>query len=163
MKQIILKSVIFLITAAIIACTHQPPTADDDLVTGILLGDLPAVQGALDRGADVNRADQDGMTPLMRACKVYSAMHAEAGAEVKIEAKADLDKAETSVNAQIPEAHATRSAKTIRGNPGIVQLLLARGADVNAADKKGQTALSLATQNNLPEIIELLRKAGAKK
>ena len=162
MKEI-LKSAIVLIAATILACTSQPPTADDDLFSGILLGDVPAVRSALDRGADVNRADQDGMTPLMRACKVYSAMHAEADAEVRIEAKADFDNSQTSVNAQVPEAHATRSAKTVRGNPEIVQLLLARGADVNATDKDGQTALSLATRNNLPEIIELLRKAGAKK
>ena len=162
MKEI-LKSAIVLIAATIIACTSQPPTADDDLFSGILLGDVPAVRSALDRGADVNRADQDGMTPLMRACKVYSAMHAEAGAEVRIEAKADFDNSQTSVNAQVPEAHATRSAKTVRGNPEIVQLLLARGADVNAKDKDGQTALSLATRNNMPEIKELLLEAGAKK
>jgi ankyrin repeat protein len=41
-------------------------------------------------------------------------------------------------------------------------LLLAKGAEVNAKDKNGKTALMFATRMNHPEVRELLIKAGAK-
>jgi ankyrin repeat protein len=42
-----------------------------------------------------------------------------------------------------------------------VQALLARGADVNAKDNKGQIALMRANKGH-KEIVQLLKKAGAK-
>jgi len=47
-------------------------------------------------------------------------------------------------------------------NPKIVELLLSKGADINAKDNNGKTALSYATENGHTEIVELLRKHGAK-
>jgi ankyrin repeat protein len=43
-----------------------------------------------------------------------------------------------------------------------VQALLEGGADVNAKDDDGQTALTVATQAGHTEIAEMLKKAGAK-
>jgi len=48
------------------------------------------------------------------------------------------------------------------GNLEIVELLLSKGADINAKDKNGKTALSYAVENGHTEIVELLRKHGAK-
>jgi len=47
-------------------------------------------------------------------------------------------------------------------NPKIVELLLSKGADINAKNNNGKTALSYATDNGHTEIVELLRKHGAK-
>jgi len=48
------------------------------------------------------------------------------------------------------------------GNISIVNLLITKGVDVNAKDKRGRTPLQLAEQNGYTEIVELLRKHGAK-
>lgn len=43
-----------------------------------------------------------------------------------------------------------------------VELLLAKGADLNAREEKGKTLLSVAREEGHTEIVELLRKHGAK-
>jgi len=44
----------------------------------------------------------------------------------------------------------------------VVALLIDKGADVNAKDRDGKTPLSLAQEKGHNEIIELLKKRGAK-
>jgi ankyrin repeat protein len=44
----------------------------------------------------------------------------------------------------------------------VVELLIAKGAEVNAKNKIGSTALSLAKDRGWLEIIDLLHKHGAK-
>jgi ankyrin repeat protein len=46
--------------------------------------------------------------------------------------------------------------------PKIVGLLISNGADINAKDNNGKTALSYAMEGSHTEIVELLRKHGAK-
>jgi ankyrin repeat protein len=41
-------------------------------------------------------------------------------------------------------------------------MLLAKGADINAKDKNGKTALMLAIRTNHPEVRQLLIVAGAR-
>ena len=48
-----------------------------------------------------------------------------------------------------------------KGDTAAVKASLANGADVNAKDKKGRTALSLAVSKDLTGAVELLKKAGA--
>jgi ankyrin repeat protein len=48
------------------------------------------------------------------------------------------------------------------GNKEIVELLLANGAELNIKNAAGKTALDLASQRNHTEIVELLKKHGAK-
>ena len=160
---LILQTVRSLILSLFITSCLGPATPDDDLASGILLGDIAAVQQALDHGAKPTKVYQDGMTPLMYACRESKNYHGEAGADLSATVKSDLKKSQTSVDIQAGNAHISHSSKTMRGNKEIVVLLLARGADVHARNKDGQTALSLAISNDLPEIAEILRKAGAEK
>jgi ankyrin repeat protein len=153
---------ILILSVFIITSCLRTATPDDDLASGIVLGDIAAVQQALDRGANVTRVYQDGSTPLMSACRELKKYHGEADANVTVAVKADLKNRKTSVNLQESNAHASHSSQIVKGNPEIVKLLIARGADVHAKDKKGQTALSIALKNNLPEIAGILRQAGAK-
>ena len=48
------------------------------------------------------------------------------------------------------------------GYTAAVQALLDAGADVNAKDKEGVTALMEAQENGHTEVVEILKKAGAK-
>ncbi len=49
-----------------------------------------------------------------------------------------------------------------KGDTAAVQALLDAGADLNAKDKEGLTALVLAQRKGQSEVVEILRKAGAK-
>jgi ankyrin repeat protein len=49
----------------------------------------------------------------------------------------------------------------LRDLPAMVELLLESGADVNAKDHGGTTALALAQAKNRSELVELLRSYGA--
>ena len=82
--------------------------------------------------ADVNIQNKDGYTALMFAAQNYSAHPAFFKSDAR-----------------------RRTARSIE----VMKELLAAGADVNAKTEKGETALSLAKD---PEIIKLLRDAGAK-
>jgi serine/threonine-protein phosphatase 6 regulatory ankyrin repeat subunit B len=48
------------------------------------------------------------------------------------------------------------------GHLQVVELLIAKGADINAKDGEGQTALSWAKKQGRDEITALLSKHGAK-
>ena len=54
-------------------------------------------------------------------------------------------------------------AASINGHKEIVQLLLAKRADVNAKTDDGETALMFASQYGHEEIKKMLIRAGAKK
>jgi ankyrin repeat protein len=47
---------------------------------------------------------------------------------------------------------------SLSGHQGIVELLLAQGADMTAKDNDGKTPLDLATQGGHNDVVELLRK-----
>lgn len=138
----------------------------------------------LQQGADPNKPDQFGRTPLTeaighgradvvkllldhgasadlanRAGDTPLTLATEAGnteaVRLLIKAKAHLDRANRS--------GATPLILAATGDdPGIVNLLLAAGASVTAKDPLGRTALDIAVQKGKPSMIAALKKAGAK-
>lgn len=101
-------------------------------------------------GADVNSANRNGATPLMLACTNAST----AIVERLLKAGANPNTAASGASPLI----ACASARAVAA----VRMLLARGADVNAADSwRGQTPLMWAAAENHTEIIKLLLEAGA--
>ena len=100
---------------------------------------LPAIQLALRLGCDVNAPDRKGTTPLMLASAEYWQELLAAGARIN-----DVD-AEGN--------HAL--------NIHLARELITFGADVNCANRQGQTPLMLAAQRGNVLLVKALLKAGA--
>jgi ankyrin repeat protein len=95
--------------------------------------DVPYMQLLLELGADPSIANVDNCTPLMVACGI--GVGSSAANEVAGEEPEVLEAA---------------------------QLLLKLGADVNAVDANGETAMHGAALKNLPRVVQFLANNGAK-
>jgi cytohesin len=140
--------------------------------------DRADVVGALlQAGADVNKADEDGFAPLSAAASASIAtMLIERGADVNaanrfgstalllaadagrvgvvealLQADADVNKADDDGDAPL----------TVAASASIATMLIERGADLNAANRFGATALLRAAQNGCADVVEALLQAGA--
>jgi ankyrin repeat protein len=112
-------------------------------------GSVEAMRILLDRGADVNARNGFDATPLIWAAS-YPAK-----ARLLIERGADVNAKSRQLRTPLMVAAACD------GCSDIVKLLLAKGADPNAAAANGATALGLAAQKGEPESVRLLLAAGA--
>jgi hypothetical protein len=141
-------------------------------------GNLEIVNLLLEHGADVNLQDIHGRTPLFVALAEHhpevATRLAEEPTDVSVRAadgstlliaavraeRVDLVRwaleQGTDVNAVRPEKkHATALIMAAaKGNPVIVQLLLAAGADPNLTNHKGQTALDLAKGREVRSLLQ---------
>lgn len=105
------------------------------------------VQLLIAAGADVNRPDAIGMTPLHRA-----ALHGHAESiKLLIAHGAQVNVLSESLNTPLMEAAAF-------GHLAAVEALLEAGADASYTNTYGQTALSRAEQNGHTAIAERIRK-----
>ena len=107
----------------------------------------------LDHGADINVRDKYGDTPLKSAVLVG---HAET-VEMLLDRGADGIK---SLVHEIPFEY-WNEKRTEADRIAIAQVFLNHGADINVRDKYGDTLLTLATKNEMKELIRFLLKKGA--
>ena len=112
--------------------------------------DLSAVVEA--RPEQARARASDGFTPLHLAA-FFGAREA---AELLLDNDADVD-AVADNEMEVRPLHSAAAG----GHTQIVALLLARGADPNATQRGGWTALHAATQNGNQEMIDALIAAGA--
>ena len=148
-------------------------------------GDVEQIKLHIAKGADFNKADQYGYTPLKRAIEGH---HPEAAIAIIESGKADLNAKDregrtplivavsmgekeiaqalvakgADVKAKDSYDRTALHAAILLGQQELATLLIEKGVDVNATDKTGQTPLTLAMQRNQPEIADLLKKKGAK-
>jgi ankyrin repeat protein len=105
--------------------------------------------------ADVNIRSKSGVSPLLKVMGRGDTQQAELlishGAEVSVKESLGERKGLTPLH-----------RACARGYRAIIKMLLARGADINSKTDMGDTPLSLAKENKHTEIVELLRKHGAK-
>jgi ankyrin repeat protein len=140
-------------------------------------GHAAAVQALLQTGADANKADTNGYAPLSRSASApIATMLIERGASVNaantfgqtalscaaqegdadvvealLKAGADANKADDDGNAPLSGAASAPIAK----------MLIERGADVNATNNLGETALLTAALDDRADVVEALLQAGA--
>ncbi|KAM6951880.1 ankyrin repeat domain-containing protein 61-like [Aplochiton taeniatus] len=122
---------------------------------------LPALDILARHGARVDVADRTGMTPLHMACGTL-------GRDLAvrlINLGADLNRVVTnSGNTPLHMAAmavATRGPRTLEADLGCVAELLARGADPDAVNKTGRTALHEACGAGREALVDLLLAHGA--
>jgi len=111
-------------------------------------GDRAKVEALLAKGADVNRKNEDGETPLHRAAS------RDIGIVELLLARG------ANVNAKNKFGSTPLHRAAISGDTRTVELLLARGADINAKDQSGQTPLHNAVYGR-KDNVELLLAKGA--
>ena len=146
------------------------------LMAASAAGDLPCVTVLVSKGADVNMGNQDGWTALMEACSSSrtdcAAFLISKGA--KLEAKESGGQTTLLVVSQalmetsyMADANAGKRVPVVPGQAGLLacaKLLLTKGADVNAKDNSGETALMLAASGTAAgnaDCVKLLLSKGA--
>src|SRR5579884_790013 len=131
------------------------------LVNLVKKGNIRRLKTILDAGADINGTDWQGHTALIKAAskrnKEMLLFLLEYGADVNI---------------RTPKYHYTALLELLypsKWGPAITEqravdmtrALLEKGADVNAADCEGDTALMYATRQGWIEVVRLLLEHGA--
>jgi len=104
----------------------------------------------LERGADVNMKNGDGLTVL----HLVSALGWEEMLSALIDRGAKIDDRDEMLH-YTPLHYAAGW-----GGPAVVELLLSKGADVNARDRNNKTPLKLASEHSQIDVIKLLRAYG---
>lgn len=133
----------------------NPNAQDDDGRTALVLaavrGNLGVVNALLAHNVDVNVKDKNGYTALTHAV------------DAKQEDVVDtlLNRTELDPNARGLNQRPVLLAYVWRDSKGKVEKLLALGADVNAEDVDGDTALHGAARSGNVEILQMLLDKGA--
>ena len=122
----------------------------DDLATLIQSGKTKLALEQIQAGADVNRAQPDGTSPLLWAVDRTEYEIAEA----LIAKKAD-------VNATNEFGVAPLTVAARESNARLVKMLLDAGAKVDSANPDGETALMMAITGGDVSVVQLLVNAGA--
>jgi ankyrin repeat protein len=142
-----------LLSLGLVACSRDaqsPPAAPQayrpaTLLEAVLLRDRAAAQRFVAAGADVNAAEDDGTTPLMRAAHGRSPEIA----QLLIDAGAD-------VAARNRYGVSALYLAARNGDAATTRALLAAGLDANTALPGGETALMTAARSGHTDVVGAL-------
>ncbi|HKT26769.1 ankyrin repeat domain-containing protein [Dyella sp.] len=144
------------------------PLRDDDLIQAAKQGADTAVRRLLELGFPVDARDAQGATPLLHACgaghRDVAAALIDAGADIAASASngmtplaaavaarrdalvALLLERGAAVDQRLPNEATALMIAAVQGYPDIAERLLDAGADANAVDARGHSALHAASQ-----------------
>jgi uncharacterized protein len=127
---------------------HPQTTA---FLTAAQRGDVAAIDEILQGGLDVDCRDEDGVTPLMAAARrgQLVAVHK------LLAAGAGIDNCAPVLGTPL------MFASSLGGHHDVMHKLIESGADVNAANAYGHTALWYARVSDDAEVVRILTAAGA--
>jgi ankyrin repeat protein len=130
----------------------SPNVKDDDGVPALMLATLVAdaacVELLLKRGADANQADSAGATALMWAVPDIAKVRVLLEHGANVNAKSKSGRTPLLIAAAYP------------GTVDLLDLLLARGADLRAKDNPGFSALAMALRSSDIEVVRFLVDKG---
>jgi ankyrin repeat protein len=118
------------------------------LMAAALFGDADMVELLLKRGANPNLADESGATALMWSVPDRLKVQRLLDHGAAVDARSDTGRTALLVAASYP------------GTVDLLQLLLARGADLHAQDRGGITALALAVRSADVAVVRFLVERG---
>jgi ankyrin repeat protein len=156
-----------------------------DTVNDLKPENLALMAALLDHGANPNAINSDGSTILMhtafwgynaqtrlliqrgasvnaRAADGSTALYCASGWDGNAETLHLLIAAGANVNAQADDGETAMIMAVRNCSPSRVQALIASHAELNLLDKNGKSALDYAIKMRKANLIQLLRKAGAK-
>ena len=125
------------------------------LMNALQREDLQLLQDLLEEEASLNAIHSDGKTLLTAAVEQQKRQVVEF--LVRLGAKLD----QRDMHDSTPLIYAVDRPDTTLDSLRIAQLLLASGADVNATNRQGRTALMYAADRDAPDMVRLLLEAGA--
>jgi len=135
-----------LLTAKPYLVFFRLPDGSTPLHIAALWGTLGAAGELVKRGADVNARDGRGQTPLQAALRNPTARFARRARNM---ATFLLDN-KAGVNLATPEGDAPLHLAARAGDADLIQLLLSKGAAINARGMNGETPLLIATNKDTP-------------
>jgi len=138
------------LTHAVLAQVQQVQKAPQDLATLIQSGKTKLALEQIRAGADVNRAQPDGTSPLIWAVDRTEYEIAEA-----------LIAKKANVNAKNEFGVTPLTVAARQSNARLVKLLLDAGAKVDSANPDGETALMMAISGGDVSVVQMLVNAGA--
>ncbi len=119
------------------------------LIQAALYSDAEMVRLLIERKADVNAANKDGVTALMLGAGDLEKVRLLVKQGAKVDARSELGRTPLLI------------AATYAGNSKTVQLLLGAGAKATEQDNFHETPLTSAAKRGDVEMVEILIKAGA--
>jgi len=123
---------------------------EGQLIKAVGLADVRQVKNPLDKGANINAKNPDGLTALMVAA--FNG-HLDVVKQL-VEKGADL-------NERANSGWTALMCAAVEGRTDVARFLLEKGADVNKRDNKGMTALMMSTRTGSIEVVKVLLDKGA--
>jgi hypothetical protein len=172
------------------ASANSSQEADNTaLTTAAGISDYDKVSFLINKGADINTADKDGFTPLDYASlpgdskmvtlllsrganpdlkdnngdtALFEALTLNPDTDGQYKTVQQLLGYKADVNSKNNDGKTPLMCAASDDNVSIIKLMIATGADVNAKSDSGMTALQEASLNSDPNVMDVLRNAGAR-